>query len=69
VAHIEDKSNTDLKALLAEADSKGKGDILRKAWREDIEDRKAFQRDQKQNGQMLSVIIIVKDLLLTCYRY
>lgn len=52
VAHIHHKSRSELDTLLAEADKVGKGDILREKWKQDVEDRIAFDRDQKQNGTL-----------------
>ena len=49
---IQDKSKDDLEALLAEATACGKGDLLRAAWKQDVLDRKAFKRDQTQNGKL-----------------
>ena len=47
VSTIQDKS---LEVLLAEATACGKGDLLRAAWKQDVLDRKAFQKDQTRNG-------------------
>ena len=54
VSCIHDKSKADLEALLAEANARGKGDLLRAAWKQDVLDRKAFQEDQRQNGKSIS---------------
>ena len=50
MSHIQDKSEADLEALLAEADRSGKGEILLETWRQDVKDRKAFHSDQLNNG-------------------
>ena len=50
VSHIHHKSRSDLERLLAEADKVGKGDILREKWKQDVEDRIMFDRDQRKNG-------------------
>ncbi len=50
VSHIQQKSKKELEALLLEADSVGKGDILRQKWKQDVEERMAFQKDQQHNG-------------------
>ena len=50
VTHIHHKSKADLSSLLTEADKVGKGDILREKWRQDVEDRLSFDRDQQKNG-------------------
>lgn len=50
VSHIHHKSRSDLEALFAEADKVGKGDVLREKWKQDVEDRMMFDRDQQKNG-------------------
>ena len=52
VAHIHRKSRSELEAVLAEADKVGKGDILREKWKQDVEDRISFDRDQRKNGML-----------------
>ena len=49
---IHDKSKDDLEAILAEATTCGKADLLRAAWKQDVLDRKAFKREQTQNGEL-----------------
>ena len=50
-SQIHHKSRAALKGLLLEADRAGKGAVLREAWKQDVEDRAAFQKDQKSNGK------------------
>lgn len=50
-SQIHHKSKVALEGLLLEADRAGKGDVLRGAWKQDVEDRAAFQKDQKSNGK------------------
>ena len=47
VSCIEHKSKHELEVVLAEADKAGKGDLLRMKWRQDVEKRVAFERDQQ----------------------
>ena len=54
-SQINYKSRSELENLLYEAERPGKGDVLKKeTWRQDVEDRIAFQRDQRNNGQLTS---------------
>ena len=48
MAHIHHKSPSELDSILAEADKVGKGDILREKWKQDVEDRISFDRDQRK---------------------
>lgn len=50
-SQIQHKSREELESLLLEADRVGKGDVLREAWKQDVENRAAFQKDQKSNGK------------------
>ena len=50
VSHIHHKSRSELECLLTEAEKVGKGDILREKWKQDVEDRISFDRDQRVNG-------------------
>lgn len=50
-SQIHQKSRAELEDLLFEADRAGKGDVLRAAWKQDVEDRATFQKDQKSNGK------------------
>ena len=47
VSRIQHQSRTELKKLLQEADREGQGEHLRSTWKQDVEDRVAFQRDQR----------------------
>ena len=49
-ARIHHKSQSELQCLLSEADRAEKGDILRAKWKQDVEDRITFDRDQHKNG-------------------
>lgn len=45
------KSKTELQKLLTEAEKSRKGDLLIETWKQDVEERVAFQKDQKKNGK------------------
>ncbi len=51
VAEIQHSSPEKLEELLTEADRAGKGDILRNKWKQDVEERLAFEKDQQRNGK------------------
>ena len=51
VSKIQRTSKDQLERLMAEADAAGKGDLLREAWKQDVEDRRAFDKDQHGNGE------------------
>ena len=51
-SQIHHKSRSDLEAILDEAERAGKGDVLRETWKQDVEDRAAFQKDQNKNGEL-----------------
>ena len=36
---------------MAEADAVGKEDVLREAWRQDVEGKRSFKKDQRRNGE------------------
>ena len=44
------KSKEDLYTLLSEAEKRGKGELLKETWRQDVEERLSFQKDQEKNG-------------------
>ena len=50
VSSISDVGRNELERILKEADEKGKGDLLRKVWKLDVEDRMKYFKDQKKNG-------------------
>lgn len=50
-SQIHRMSRAEVEDLLFEADRAGKGDVLRAAWKQDVEDRATFQKDQKSNGK------------------
>ena len=49
-SYIQKNSKSELEALLLEADAAGKGDVLRQTWKQDVEDRFNFNKDQHSNG-------------------
>ena len=50
VSSISDIGKDELEKVLEEADAKGKGEILRKIWKLDVEERLKYHEDQKKNG-------------------
>ena len=50
VSKIQQQSHSELEKLLSEADRAGQGETLRQKWKQDVEDRLAFQKDQSRNG-------------------
>ena len=44
------KSKVELQTLLAEAEKSGKDSLLKETWKQDVEERLAFNKDQKKNG-------------------
>lgn len=50
-AHINNQTRAELEKLLTKADRAGKGTILRETWKQDVEDRLLFNKDQRQNGE------------------
>ena len=42
----------ELDKILSEADAQGKGEVMRKLWKHDVEDRLAFKKDQAKNGTL-----------------
>ena len=46
-------SKDELEALLSEADAAGKGKILRQTWKQDVEDRIKYNKDQHKNGMYM----------------
>ena len=53
VSVITEKCPQHLQHVLSEADARGKGEVMRKLWKHDVEDRLAFTRDQTNNGNIL----------------
>ena len=51
VSKIQHQSCSEVEKLLQGADREGQGENLRRTWRQDIEDRLAFQKDQRKNGK------------------
>ena len=43
------KSKGELDKILGEAVKAGKGEVLMETWKQDVEDRVHFQRDQRKN--------------------
>ena len=52
VSQIQHRSKQELETVLAEADKAGKGDLLRMKWKQDVEERVAFERDQQTNSKL-----------------
>ena len=50
-SQIHHKFRAELEDLLLKADRTSKGDVPRAAWMQDVEDRAAFQKDQKSNDK------------------
>ena len=44
------KFKFELQTLLAEAEKSGKDSLLKETWKQDVEERLAFNKDQKKNG-------------------
>lgn len=44
------ESKSELQRLLAEAEKLGKDGVLKETWKQDVEERMTFQKDQKRNG-------------------
>ena len=51
VSAIQNKSQGEVEALLAEADSAGKGNIIRQKWQQDVQEHLSFHKDQRQNSK------------------
>lgn len=51
VSSISDIGKEELEKVLKEADANGKGDLLRKVWKLDVEERLQYHKDQKKNGK------------------
>lgn len=51
VSTIQHQTEPELEKLLREADNAGQGETLRRAWKQDVEDRAAFEEDQRRNGE------------------
>ena len=54
-SQISHKSRGKLEKLLAEAEKSGKDGILKKTWKQNVEERIAFKKDQTRNGIARSV--------------
>ena len=50
------QSRKELEKLMAEAQRHGREEQLRNIWKQDVEDRIAFNKDQKQNGILLHAL-------------
>jgi len=50
VTRITDVGKEQLDEVLAEADAKGKGELLRTVWKMDVDARMKYFKDQKTNG-------------------
>ena len=51
VSKIHHHTRPELEQLLREAENAGQGETLRQAWKQDVEDRAAFEQDQRRNGE------------------
>ena len=51
VAALTEQCPEELSKVLCEADAWGKGDVIRKLWKHDVEDHLAFKKDQTRNGK------------------
>ena len=54
VATITEQCPQDLQKVLSEAEAQGKGEIMRKLWKLDVDDRLAFKQDQTKNCKSLT---------------
>lgn len=52
VSVITEKCPQHIKQVLSEADARGKGEIMRRLWKNDVEDRLAFTKDQTNSGNI-----------------
>ena len=59
VSSIQKKSEKDLQKILQEADQAGKGEVLRQCWRQDVQERQQYTRDQKRNGKLIVALEFV----------
>ena len=50
-SHWSHQTQSELEKLLRESDNAGQGETLRQTWKQDVEDRLAFERDQRKNGE------------------
>ena len=51
VAEIQGKHIDEINEVLTEADEKGKGDIMRALWEQDVQEHREFQKDQRKNSK------------------
>ena len=49
VSIITDQCPQQVNTIFSEADAHGKGDIIRKLWKKDVDDRLGFKKDQAKN--------------------
>jgi len=64
-SEIYHKSKGELHKLLSEAEKHGKEELLKETWRQDVEERLSFQKDQKKNGKTESCFRQVFELFCT----
>ena len=57
VSSIADVGKETLESVLAEADAKGKGEVLRKVWKMDVDERLKHIKDQKTNGKRFFALL------------
>lgn len=63
VATITQQCPKELSQVLCEADAQGKGEVIKKIWKHDVEDRLAFKKDQIRNGTLC------RSAAAMCYMY
>ena len=58
VSVITEKCPQQIKQIFSEADSRGKGESMRKLWKH-VEDRLAFKKDQTNNGNIQQILLMI----------
>ena len=71
VSKIHHHTCPELEQLLREAENASKGETLRQAWKQDVEDRAAFEQDQRTNGEIswYTCTCTLQKTHLTCVNY
>lgn len=54
VAAVTQQCPEQLEKIFSEADAQGRGEIVRRLWKHDVDDRVAFDKDQRKNGNNYS---------------
>ena len=65
VATITERCPSELNSLLSEADARCKGQVLRKIWKHDVEDRLMFLKDQKRNSKQAVLHLTTATMSIT----